>query len=379
MAAYFTSFGTCLPNDPVPADKIEEFVGTVGKSDIRDLVVRNSGIKQRHYALDREQNTTHRQVDLATGAIRQAVERSELDLDDIEVIAVGGSSGDFPGPSLAAMAHGELGMERPVELVSSYGFCASGMIAMKPAYMMVKNGEFKSAAICASELTSRHFKSSRYPDGSILDDDGKLPFDIAFMRYMLSDGAGAAVIQDHPSTSRTSYRIEWVVNTSFAHTTEPCMYLGTAHRSNGNGHALTWQDYPTIEEASRDGAMSLRQNMRLLPRFIRTCGKEWARLINEGYFDPSEITTVAMHYSSDALLPHFRRSFAREGVDTLEDRWYTNLHTVGNIGSASIWIMLEELFRKDEHKPGDKILCFVPESGRFTVSMMLLTVVGPEG
>ncbi|MDQ3933752.1 MAG: 3-oxoacyl-ACP synthase [Actinomycetota bacterium] len=378
MPAYFTSFGTCLPNDPIPSEEIEEYVGAVGSSEVRDLVIKNSGIRQRHYAIDKEQNTTHRQVDLTTAAIRQAVERSELELDDIEVIAVGGTSGDLACPSLAAMTHGEL-MERPVELVSAYGFCASGMIAMKPAYMMVRDGEFKNAAICAAEMPSRQFKSSRYANGQGLDADGKLPFDVAFLRYMLSDGAGAAVIQDRPATSGVSYRIEWVVNRSFAHTTEPCMYLGSNGQNGRNGPPRSWQDYPTIEEANQDGAMSLRQNMRLLPRYIKTCGQEWARLIREGYFDPDEITRVAMHYSSDALLPHLRRAFGREGVPTLEDRWYTNLHTVGNMGSASIWVMVEELHRKGELEPGEKLLCFCPESGRFTVSMMLLTAVGPEG
>ena len=378
MPAYFTSFGTCLPNDPIPSEEIEEYVGAVGSSEIRDLVIRNSGIKQRHYAIDRDQKTTHRQVDLASSAIRQAVERSELELDDIEIIAVGGSTGDLGSPSLAAMTHGEL-MERPVEIISAYGLCASGMVAMKPAYMMVREGEYRNAAICASEIPSRQFKSSRFADGQGLDSDGKLPFDVAFLRYMLSDGAGAAVIQDRPASNGVSYRIEWVSNRSYAHTTEPCMYIGSNGQKNGSGTPLTWQDYPTVEEAVQDGAMSLRQNMRLLPRFVRTCGQEWGRLIREGYFDPSEITRVAMHYSSDALVPHLKRAFAREGVDSLEERWYSNLHDVGNMGSASIWVMLEELHRSEELQPGDKLLAFCPESGRFTVSFMLLTAVGPEG
>src|SRR5262249_43146090 len=41
-------------------------------------------------------------------------------------------------------------------------------------------------------------------------------------------------------------------------------------------------------------------------------------------------------------------------------------------------IMLEELFNEGPLKPGQKILCMVPESGRFVVSFIGLTVTGAE-
>lgn len=376
MPAYLTSFGKFLPGDPIPAEAVEEYVGALGSSRVRDMVLANGGIKTRHFAIDKQQNTVYSNTQLAANAITEAVERSELTLNDIEVLAVSTSAGDYGGPAIANMVHGDLMMERPVEIVAANGFCASSMVALKSAYMMVRDGEHSSAAICGSELTSRQFKSSRYSNGRGLVDGDELPFDVAFLRYMLSDGAGAAVIQDRPAQSGVSYRIEWVTNTSYAHTTDPCMYVGSTGQE---GETRSWQDYPTVDEAARVGALSLRQNMRLLPRFIRTCGKEWARLIRDGYFDPDRITRVAFHYSSEALRDHFRRAFAREGMTPLEERWYSNLVRVGNIGCAAIWVMLEELHRTETPEPGDQVLCFVPESGRFAVSMMLLTAVGPDG
>jgi hypothetical protein len=47
------------------------------------------------------------------------------------------------------------------------------------------------------------------------------------------------------------------------------------------------------------------------------------------------------------------------------EKWFTNLSYKGNTGSASIYIMLEELFHSGKLKEGNKLLCFVPESGRF--------------
>ncbi|MEN8180748.1 MAG: 3-oxoacyl-[acyl-carrier-protein] synthase III C-terminal domain-containing protein, partial [Pseudomonadota bacterium] len=58
-----------------------------------------------------------------------------------------------------------------------------------------------------------------------------------------------------------------------------------------------------------------------------------------------------------------------------KERWFTNLETKGNTGAASIYIMLDELANSGRLKSGDKLLCFVPESGRFSSSFMLLSVV----
>jgi len=55
--------------------------------------------------------------------------------------------------------------------------------------------------------------------------------------------------------------------------------------------------------------------------------------------------------------------------------WYSNLTSVGNIGSASIYVILDEMMERGLIKDGDTMLCMVPESGRFAVSFMHLTAV----
>ena len=61
-----------------------------------------------------------------------------------------------------------------------------------------------------------------------------------------------------------------------------------------------------------------------------------------------------------------------------QERWFTTLPESGNVGSASIWIMLEALQRSGRLKPGERVLCIVPESGRAMVGFMMLTVEGDE-
>ncbi|HEY8190698.1 MAG TPA: 3-oxoacyl-[acyl-carrier-protein] synthase III C-terminal domain-containing protein, partial [Micavibrio sp.] len=58
-----------------------------------------------------------------------------------------------------------------------------------------------------------------------------------------------------------------------------------------------------------------------------------------------------------------------------EEKWFTNLYSKGNTGTASIFIMLDELFHSGKLKSGEKILCHVPESGRGLNCLMVLEVV----
>ena len=44
---------------------------------------------------------------------------------------------------------------------------------------------------------------------STVDERGKIPFDAQFLRWMLSDGGGAVVVEDRPRPEGISLRIDW--------------------------------------------------------------------------------------------------------------------------------------------------------------------------
>jgi 3-oxoacyl-[acyl-carrier-protein] synthase III len=85
----------------------------------------------------------------------------------------------------------------------------------------------------------------------------------------------------------------------------------------------------------------------------------------------------------DWFLPHlswmfFQQPFHQErvasGFDVPLETWFTNLKCKGSTGSASIFIILEELLKSGKLKKGDQLPCAVPESARFTYAAMHLTV-----
>jgi 3-oxoacyl-[acyl-carrier-protein] synthase III len=373
MTAYIKSVGKFLPGDPIPNDKIDEYIGELGPSSakLRERVIGNSGIATRHYALDKEQESQHSAAGMAATAVRDALERAEVDTEELDLISAASSCPDLLAPGLASMVHGELG-SGPCEIVTSQGICCSGAIALKNAYLHVLHDEKQNAMACAVEFTSRFLKSSWLNHSG--DDRGKrLSLDAAFLRYILSDGAGAALVGNEPGPG-IGFRIEWISQRSYADTGPPVMYCGV--ESLGSDRA--WADYPSAQEAALGGAFMFRQDLRRLPDVVRVCADEFVRLVDAGTFEPKEIRFVAAHYSSEALKDAALREMkTRDCQQVPEERWRSNLSRVGNVGSAAIYLILEELIGSGELRDGDQVLCFVPESGRYSISYMLLSAVVP--
>ena len=372
MSAYITATGRFLPGNPVPNEEMEDYLGTANgiSSDLRDLTLINCGVKTRHYAIDKNQRTIISNAAMAANAVREAVGRAGLGPNDVELLTAATTGPDMLAPGHASLVHAELGYG-PMEISTSAGICSSGMMALKNAYLQVAIGEKRNAISVASELPSRIFKSTRYDEMGLLDEDGSLPLEAAFLRYMLSDGAGAAVIENAPAASGISLRIDWISLRSFANTQKTCMYGG----SNSNTATKGWMDYPTAAAAEADGALVLRQDLSLLPHLISLGADEWERLSKLGKFDVDTLTWIPAHYSSERLKEIVFKEFARRGIKTGPEKWYSNLTSVGNIGCAAIFVILDEMMTEGLIKKGDTLLCMVPESGRFVISFMHLTAV----
>lgn len=367
---YITSIGKFLPGSPVGNDEIEDYLGRIGgkPSKTKRIILEKNQIRYRYYAMDKEQNSLYTNAEMASLAIRDALERNGNVADhEIGFLATGTTRADLLLPGFASMVHAETGF--PVmEIASHSGLCASGMHALKNAYLHIKAGEHKAAIACSSEFLSREFKHTKYEAQGI----NRVPFDTDFLRFMLSDGAGAAVLQDIPSANGQSLRIEWIDNKSYANQYDVCMYSGMS-KEDGN---RSWLDYPSIHEAADHGALNLKQDVRLVNEISKVGVNRFLELVEEGRIDPEAIDWMVCHYSSHVFKEDIFRLLELGGVRIPDEKWFTNLYTKGNTAAASIFIMLEELLNSGHLSEGEQVVCVVPESGRFQASFMLLTVVG---
>ena len=370
---YITGIGAYLPNAPVSNEEMEEYLGKInGKtSTAKARILKQNGIQQRFYAIDKNQKTTHSNAELAIAAVKEALEKSELRAKEIQLLGAGTTQGDLPVPGFASMVHAGVGMGS-LEVASFQSVCASGMMALKDLYCQIKSEEKENGVCVASEFASRLFKSSRYEAQKIQS----VPFDTEFLRWMLSDGAGAMVLQNKKSAKGLSLKIDWLEIQSHAHKFPLCMYTGK--NDNKDEQEQTWLDYPDYESASQAGAINLKQDVRLLDQVVKTGVQHYFQLIDKGLIKVSDIDWLCCHYSSEFFKAPIKELMEKGGGAIAEEKWFSNLTRKGNTGAASIFIMLEELMYSGKLKSGDQILCMVPESGRFITSFMQLKVVGEE-
>ena len=379
-SAYINQIGAFLPNAPIANDAMERVLGQVSDrpSRARRIILRKNGIAARHYAIDPASGEpTHTNAQLAAEAIRR-LQDDVFSLARMDCLAASTSLPDQLMPSHASMVHGELGSPA-CEVISTSGVCVAGMSALKYAAMGVWSGLHQHAVAAGSELASSILRASMFePEVAsqvdALEHSPELAFEKDFLRWMLSDGAGAMLVEPEPRRSAPCLRIEWIEIFSYAHEMPACMYAGAEKRPDGS--LKSWMRYTPEERAARS-ILAVKQDVKLLNAKVvhYTAERALTDLLARKPIFADEIDHFVPHYSSDYFRDRLYEGMRKVSFDIPQDRWFTNLATKGNTGSASIYIMLEELFHSGSLQSGEKILCYVPESGRFSVAYVLLTVV----
>ena len=375
--AYITAAGKFLPGKPVGNDEIEDYLGRINGKDSRtkERILKQNGIQYRYYALDKNQKAQFSLAEMTSLAIQDCLRNSSIDKQEVDFLAAATTQGDLPVPGFASMVHAESGIDT-CEIASLHGVCGSGMMAIKNAWMQVLVEKKQNAIACAGEFASRMFKSCRFNHQKSIIEGNGLPMETDFLRWMLSDGAGALLVQTQPSPYKISLAIEWIDIQSYAHLFDVCMFAGI-NKAEGNT-TPSWLDYPSFTHADQAGAINLKQDLKLVNHIVKLGVCRFFELIDENRIPLTGIDYLLCHYSSHYFKGQILELVEKGGITIPEEKWFTNLYTKGNTGSASIFIMLEELLNEGKLKEGEKILCMVPESGRFITSFMLLTVVTPK-
>jgi len=375
---YINKIAAFLPNEAVDNDNIEKVLGQVGErpSRAKRIILRSNKIKTRYYAIDPQtREATHTNAQLTAEVIRRL---DGIDLDAVDVLACGTTMPDQLMPNHASMVHGELQCA-PLELISTAGICLSGVSALKYAYNAIKSGDAELAVATGSEnssaiMRSENFKPEVEAKVEELEKHQEIAFEKDFLRWMLSDGAGAMALSAKPNEDALSLKIEKIFSTSYANILDTCMYAGC--EKNEDGSISGWRTYAP-EEWLKHSIFSVKQDVKLLNENVMeyTVAQALIVMLEKKMFNPEDIDWFLPHYSSGFFRDEVYEKMQKAGCDIPQEKWFTNLAYKGNTGSASIYIMIEELLNGGMAKKGEKILCYIPESGRFSTAFMLLEVV----
>lgn len=356
---YITGVGAYLPGEPIDNEHLHEYLGKViGEGRVKSKILKANGIETRHYALDKNQNATHSLYELAARAVRNCLPADDDSLC-VDYLSAGTTYAPYLAPGVSSILHDYLGREEiaahSIEINSNAGICSSGAQAIVNAARAVKAGDARAAVCVGVEqpsawLRSRAFRTV-YDIPTILRDvKSSKWFMSVFLRFMLSDGAGAFLIEPQPRKNVVSLKINWTYSRSFAYEAPLCMYI-------------------------HSGEMMLCQNVKILAQYMAPLSKkavEGALCAHDERLE--DYTMILPHMSSYYFEPSVQKIIAELSPNRDVPYW-TNLRTAGNTGAASIFIMLDEYLKTKPVASGDRLLLFIPESGQFNYVLVSLTVV----
>ncbi len=369
---YITGVGAFLPGAPVSNDRIEDHLGRiVGRDSLFGRkALRWNGVESRHYAMAPDGAVLHTNAQMCALAVGQALDRAGLGTVELGMLAAATTQGDYLAPGHAAAVHAELGGP-PMEIASFQSVCGSSLMAAKAAWNAVRTGDHTVAAACAGEFSSRWFRPAFYEGTALVDEKGRLRPEADFLRFTLSDGAGAIVIEDQPRPG--ALKIDFIDIVSLASRFDPCMWAGAPIETRTDMKTSWAHVGPRAAHAG--GAIALLQDFELLKRVIRAWIGVYLQKVDESRIVPAEIDHCLVHYSAKSLRAEIVSLLEDTAGMVPEEKWFSVLREKGNVGSASIWLMLEALVQSGRVRRGEKILCVVPESGRALVGFMVLEAI----
>jgi 3-oxoacyl-[acyl-carrier-protein] synthase III len=356
---YITSTGSYLPGKPVANEHLHEYLGKViGEGRVKSKILKANGIETRHYALDKKQNVTHSLYELAAQAVRDCLPQDENPLH-IDYLSAGTTHAPFLAPGISSLLHDQLSKEEvishAVEINSNSGICSSGAQAIVNAARAVKAEEAKAAVCVGAEQSSIGLRSKAFR--TVYDIPAMLRnvrsskwFMSVFLRFMLSDGAGAFLIEPQPREKGISLKVDWTYSRSFANQAPLCMHINS-------------------------DTMVLSQDIKILAKYMAPLSKEAVEGALCAHEERLEDYTMVLPHMSSYYFERSVKKIMAELSPKREVPYWTNLRTAGNTGAASIYIMLDEYLKTKPVKSGDRLLLFVPESGQFNYVLVSLTIM----
>jgi len=376
---YINATSAYFPNGPVSNDEMEEYLGYIDglPSKSKKIVLRNNGITNRYYALDKFGKSTHTNAQMTALAVKELFKNNPEKIKEVELLSCGTSSPDQVMPSHGVMAHGWLPEMESIEVVSPSGVCCAGMHAIKFAYLAIKAGETKLAVATGSERFSGLLVSDVFEEEAQklkeMEENPFIAFQKDFLRWMLSDGASAFLMSDKPNENGLSLRIDWIEGASYANEMDTCMYMGGEKMEDGS--LKGFMDY-TPEEIMNKSIFSVKQDITLLSdNIVHLGGKKIKEIMDKKGIGAADVDYFLPHISSDFFRTRIYDMVEIYGGGIPYEKWFINLYTVGNVGAASIYLMINELFNSGKLKKGNRLLLLVPESARFSYMYAMLTVV----
>ena len=232
-------------------------------------------------------------------------------------------------PGHAVMVQGELGLPA-CEVVTTGGVCVAGMTALKYAFLSVASGQHRAAVATGSELSSASMRADAFTSEleaqvEILEPHPELAFDKDFLRWMLSDGAGAVSLEARASRGRrlAAHRLA-------RHRLVRRRARDVHVRGRGQARRRPTQGLAAVQRRRTAGlrsVMSVKQDVKLLhDKVVRyTVEKPIADIAARAAAPCATRSTISCpHYSSLFFREKLDAGMRAAGLAIPQARWFTH-------------------------------------------------------
>ncbi|MDR0490198.1 MAG: ketoacyl-ACP synthase III [Oscillospiraceae bacterium] len=291
--------GKGIPETRISNDDLAAFLETDD-----EWIVSRTGIKNRHVC-------THETLtDLSVKAAMQAIEKSGLAPDDIELIICATIGGDFRTPALACCVLERIGAKCPAFDINAA--CAGFIYSLEVASGFLDAGKAKNVLIVCAEMMSMHMD---WNDRNTC--------------VLFGDGASACVVAG--GNALRFSRLSAIADVS------------VLNLPSGTGNS------PFIDNKRENGFLRM-QGQEVFRFAVCVVESEIKQALGALNISEQQIDWFILHQANKRIIESVRMKLLQP-----EMKFPINIDRYGNVSSASIPLLLDEMLEEGKIKNGDTL------------------------
>jgi len=293
-----------------------------------EWIVQRTGIRERHIADESEATS-----DLAMRAAQQALERAQVEPEEVDFIVVGTTTGDMAFPTTGNILQHQLGC-RNAGSVDIYAACAGSIYSLSIGSQYIQTGKYRTVLCIGAECLS---KITDYTDRGTC--------------ILLADAAGAAVLR--PSDGESG-----ILDTDLYSEGRYGDLL--IQPAGGSRNPAT---HETVDRRMHYARMKGNEVFKVAVRMFEDCAE---KILTRNGITADDLALFIPHQANLRII-----EAAVKRLKLPMDRVLVNVDRYGNTGAASVYVALEEALATKRIKPGDLVL-MAAFGGGFTWGAALL-------
>ncbi|MBU8893204.1 MAG: hypothetical protein KOO66_10525 [Bacteroidales bacterium] len=352
-----TGAGSFLPGKPITINEVDHYLGELTQAPKkiqkwlhRMKALMNEMLEVEHYyfAIDPvSREFTEDNISMSVKAANTALKKSGINATDIDLIVYGSAHQDQM-PTASVRIQEELGIEQCGEM-SIHANCTSAYKALLVASDFIKSGRYKNALVISSGMSSSELRAEYYNQPIVKKEE-------LFLRYFLSDGAGALVLQASDEKKDGLFVEETYMESvggkkpSAMLNKRPAYWMNPKEEFELGYHHLAqmFNDQLRTHFHDADGSVFLKGLKRMLDKYP---------------IDLNELKYFQVNFPSKHISELIMDECDELGIN--RNTLYTKMSAMGYAGPPMAFISIDKILSEEKLQTNDLILSFVTEVSKF--------------